>query len=321
MHNETTLLLRLHSHQVLSTPLLLINPPGSPGDYQALNIIGVLHDDHQNHTRWQHLDIPVWFGCHIPDETIQLNADTSTVLFLPKGKQRLLAQLRLLAGRIPVNSRLVVIGAVNAGIKSTGKKLQGFCQTIQKLDSARHCQAWSGNWQATQQITLAELQQSWPLPLEDKTLNVTSLPGVFADGHLDNGSRLLLAAMHEYQSNWRSTKSLLDFGCGAGVLSAAITQIRPDIAVTAVDCDAFALQATTATFKNNQITADVSATATPDDLNGRYDLIISNPPFHQGISQTTVVTERFIQRLPKLLARRGQAWIVANRFLNYESKN
>lgn len=318
MQNESALLLRLQQNQQLTSPLLLINPPDDPGIYHALDIVGVLHDSYTRYMHWQNSDTPSWFACHLPDEEFSTTNDITVVLFLPKGKQRLLAQLQLLAGRIPTGTRLVVIGAIDIGIKSAGKKIADYCDNVQKMDAARHCQAWSGKLQDLPLVELDSLFTSWPLEINDKILSISSLPGVFSDGRLDTGSRLLMETLEKQRDDLPHKAKVLDFGCGSGVLSTAIGNLLPNASITAVDNDAFALLAANKTFQKNSINAKTQPTATPTDLNGQYQLIISNPPFHQGTSQSTAITIAFIQRLSELLAPRGQAWVVANRFLNYE---
>lgn len=318
MQNESALLLRLHEQQQLSAPLLLINPVDHPSIYHQLDLIGVLYDNYQNYTRWQQSDVPASFACHLPDKNYKEQVDITVVLFLPKGKNRLLAQLQLLAGRVPVGTRLVVIGAIDTGIKSAGKKMLDYCEQVQKTDAARHCQAWSGYLIERPKIELESLFTRWPLTFAGKTLDISSLPGVFSDGRLDTGSQLLIETLRQNLAHLPVQGNVLDFGCGSGVLSTAINLLLPDTNITAVDNDAFALNTADRTFQTNTLGAQIKPTASPTDLKGRYSLVVSNPPFHQGTSQSTIITNALIKQLANLLEPKGQAWIVANRFLNYE---
>ncbi len=318
MQNESALLLRLHQQQQLSTPLLLINPPDYPSIYHQLDIIGALHDNYQHYTHWQQSDIPTDFACHLPDKDYIEQTNVTVILFLPKGKQRLLAQLQLLAGRVPRGTRLVIIGAIDTGIKSTGKKMRDYCEQIQKTDTARHCQAWSGYLTERPKTELESLYTSWPIVFAGDNLEISSLPGVFSDGRLDTGSQLLIETLEKNLDDLPKQGNVLDFGCGSGVLSVITHRLLPETHITAVDSDAFALKAAERTFQRNNIRAQTQPTGSPTDLKGQYSLIISNPPFHQGTSQSTAITNTFIQQLPGLLEPKGQGWMVANRFLNYE---
>ena len=51
----------------------------------------------------------------------------------------------------------------------------------------------------------------------------------------------------------------------------------------------------------------------------RFDLVVTNPPFHQGGIQTTSIAERFIQDAARILEPHGRFYLGANRFLKYET--
>ena len=53
-------------------------------------------------------------------------------------------------------------------------------------------------------------------------------------------------------------------------------------------------------------------------VTGSYDLIISNPPFHQGVRTNYEVTERFLAQSRQLLRPGGELRVVANSFLRYQ---
>lgn len=53
------------------------------------------------------------------------------------------------------------------------------------------------------------------------------------------------------------------------------------------------------------------------DVPGRYDLIVSNPPFHAGAGTDYRTVEAFIKEAPVRLNHGGRLRIVANRFLKY----
>ena len=50
----------------------------------------------------------------------------------------------------------------------------------------------------------------------------------------------------------------------------------------------------------------------------RFDMIITNPPFHQGIGTDYDVVARFLQSCERHLHEDGVVLMVANRFLPYE---
>jgi 16S rRNA (guanine1207-N2)-methyltransferase len=50
----------------------------------------------------------------------------------------------------------------------------------------------------------------------------------------------------------------------------------------------------------------------------RYDLVVSNPPFHRGKAVDQEVAQLLIADAPTMLARGGRLLLVANTFLPYE---
>ena len=50
----------------------------------------------------------------------------------------------------------------------------------------------------------------------------------------------------------------------------------------------------------------------------RYDVIVSNPPFHQGRADQPELGQTFISAAANALEPNGSLWLVANRHLPYE---
>ena len=272
MQPETSLLQRLAAGWPPQRSLLLINPPDAPADYFGLPLSGVLHDRFDQYQRWEAAQseaLPVWFATHL--ERAQMPPSDVVVLFLPKGKARLQAQLQWLAAAAP-GLEIVLIGAIKAGIKSAGKLMSLHCHQVRKLDAARHCQALVGTLQQPEDKPEDEpeddfdsLYAHWQMNAAELTpagddaagntqalpdLTITTLPGVFASGHLDAGSRLLLQTLIAAQSSLPRTGALLDYGCGCGVLAAVAHRLLPNLKVTAVDTDAWALAAARKTLSD-----------------------------------------------------------------------
>jgi 16S rRNA (guanine1207-N2)-methyltransferase len=50
----------------------------------------------------------------------------------------------------------------------------------------------------------------------------------------------------------------------------------------------------------------------------RFDVVVTNPPFHQGRRADYSVAHQFIRDAASVLARRGRLYVVANRFIRYD---
>ncbi|WP_372613976.1 class I SAM-dependent methyltransferase, partial [Halomonas sp.] len=88
--------------------------------------------------------------------------------------------------------------------------------------------------------------------------------------------------------------------------------------VTAVDVNAFAVEATRRTLAANGLSAEVLASDVYSALGERrFSVIVSNPPFHQERAIDYGPAGRLITEAPDHLAPGGQLLLVANAFLPY----
>ena len=146
-------------------------------------------------------------------------------------------------------------------------------------------------------------------------LNLVSAPGIFSYDRLDDGTRLLI-------ETWQPSPNqrVLDLGCGCGILG--ILAARAGAAwVDLIDENLLAVAAARENLSAHQLNR---AEAIPSDalsaVTGRkYDLILTNPPFHSGRGVDYSMTQAFIQQSWQALVPGGQLWLVANRFIPYET--
>ena len=107
---------------------------------------------------------------------------------------------------------LWLAGENRAGIKSADRQLKLHYEQVRKVDNARHCGLYEANT-ALRQKTFNPMthRQQWELNCADSSIMVTSYPGVFANGRLDEGTALLLDAL----AGIKLEGDVLDFACGA----------------------------------------------------------------------------------------------------------
>lgn len=246
------------------------------------------------------------FGTQIGDVDIR-----SAVLFLPKSRELTDYLVQAIAARLP-GRELYLVGEKRGGIERAAKQLEPYGKP-RKLDSARHCQLWCVTVaNVPQQPVLESLAQRYELPLADGPLQVVTLPGVFAHGRLDRGSALLLEHL-----DGLPTGHLLDFGCGAGVLGAALKRRYPGSNVSLLDVDAFALASSRLTLAANGLQGEVIAGTGIESAPTDLAAIVSNPPFHQGVHTDYQASENLLTQANRHLLATGELRLVANSFLKY----
>jgi 16S rRNA (guanine1207-N2)-methyltransferase len=235
----------------------------------------------------------------------------SAVLFLPKSRELCDYLLNALAARLP-GRPLFLVGEKRAGIERAARQLAPLGE-VRKLDSARHCQLWQVRVDNCPPAPeLHALAQHFELDLDDGPLQVVSLPGVFSHGRLDRGTALLLDKLDGLPCG-----RLLDFGCGAGIVGAALKRRYPASEVVMLDVDAFAVESSRLTLAANGLQAEVIAGDGIDAAPGECAAIISNPPFHQGVHTSYEASETLLQRAASHLQSGGELRLVANAFLRY----
>jgi release factor glutamine methyltransferase len=72
---------------------------------------------------------------------------------------------------------------------------------------------------------------------------------------------------------------IIDLGTGSGAIALALKHNRPDLQVTAVDASADALAVAQANARRLELEVDFQAGCWLSQVTGRFDLIVSNPPY------------------------------------------
>lgn len=247
------------------------------------------------------------------------------ILFWPKAKQQGMMMLENWLDLLQSNQSLFLIGENRSGIKSISKPLKERGIQLSKVDSARHCVLYRVQLEsAVQPFELSDWYKEYQIAYDGSAqevsaskLSIMSLPGVFSHGSLDLGTRILLDSLPTKIKG----KRFADIGCGSGIISAYLARQYPEAQMTASDINALALASTQKTAEVNQLD---NLSAIPSDGLSVYerrslDLIITNPPFHEGLNTEYEVTLSLLREAPKHLAIGGQLILVANQFLDYES--
>jgi 16S rRNA (guanine1207-N2)-methyltransferase len=156
-------------------------------------------------------------------------------------------------------------------------------------------------------------------------LELETHPGIFSWESIDEGTQFLLNHL-EIKPGDR----VWDVGCGYGVigLSSALAGAN---AIVMTDTNLLAVDYAKKNAGRNQLSENVRVFPAdglekppifpPDihlpDLSG-YNIIVSNPAFHQGHQVDKSMADKLIAQASQILAPDGRLVMVANRFLNYD---
>lgn len=242
----------------------------------------------------------------VADAAMVSGCDT-LVYYWPKNKPEALFQLQNLLSLLPVGSDIFVIGENRSGVRSAETVIAEWA-SLEKIDSARRCGLYHGRLDHQPEFNADDFRQQY----QSDGLVIDTLPGVFSRDGLDPGSALLLSTLSPHTKG-----KVLDLGCGAGVLSVALAKHSPKVRLWLTDVNAAALAASQATLASNGLEGEVFASNVFSDVNGRFDMIISNPPFHDGLQTSLEAANALIRGAAKHLNTGGELRIVANAFLPY----
>ncbi len=257
---------------------------------------------------------------HAQAQSGALSLPPTIILFLPREKERLEFLLHFIATHMPAEGQLWLVGENKAGIKSAEPRLKQQFSKVQKRDAARHCVLYLAQQPKNKAFSPDDYVQEWTLQTKAGEIKLQSLPGAFALGRLDKGTALLLDYLQNADSRQLKIKGkILDFGCGSGVIGLYLKRQYPDIDLEMLDSSAVALESTRLSLQLNNFAAQITPSDGLDAAKGRYDWIISNPPFHKGVATDLDIARRFIGKAPAKLENRGRMLLVCNRHLPYEA--
>lgn len=257
-----------------------------------------------DHARQQGIPFGDWF---VPEKPVP-----AAIVSMSKGKERAQFLLAMAAAAVAPGGLLALVGETRLGVRSAPQLFAELGLEASKLAHGGHGALWAAI--VDQPVVAPAFPDGWESIFDGPVgLRLCALPGVFASGRLDDATAILLGTLDS--AGPLAGRKVLDFGCGCGVISAFAAQ--GGAAVTAVDVDALALAATRRTLALNGLEATVLASDGLSDVKGSFDLILSNPPFHDGASVDLGVAERFFADAKQRLTRGGRLRIVANRFLPY----
>ncbi len=218
--------------------------------------------------------------------------------------------------------KLFLCGQKNEGIKTYIDKagtLFGCGATAQKNGAVYTAVLEKRASHSAQQLDDSAYPQLRPIA-SPAGITIHSKPGLFGWNKIDQGSEFLIHTLPDLLNSLpRPPASLLDLGCGYGYLTLMTGHLPLEQRVL-TDNNAAALGAAHRNCELNHISAQVIAADAGDQIRQMFDLILCNPPFHQGFSVDGDLTDKFLCSAKRLLARQGTAVFVVNQFISLEKK-
>ena len=156
---------------------------------------------------------------------------------------------------------------------------------------------------------------------------ISNLANVFARQQLDIGARFLLEHLSKLPN--MDNKTVIDLGCGNGVLGLHILNQNKQAKVVFVDesymAVASAKQNVLVNLPEKELQSEFIVNNCLDDFVNKakfseVDIVLCNPPFHQQNTITDHIAWQMFKDAKSLLKNGGQLFVVGNRHLDYPNK-
>ena len=220
------------------------------------------------------------------------------------------------------NGRLLLAGQKNEGIKSYEKiASEVFTGNSKRKHLNKHGNCYYAEFKkdATDVEASSDYHQIKQVA-EWQGIAFHSKPGVYGWNKIDAGSALLVERLTELiQNDMPKVNSILDIGCGYGFLCVASAFIKCEKRV-ATDNNAAALECCAFNAIHHDFPLEVVAGDCANTVDGNFDLVLCNPPFHKGFDVDGELTTRFLQAARDKLNKNGIAIFVVNSFIPIEKK-
>jgi len=251
------------------------------------------------------------------------------LLTIPKGRRYARVLLIAAWNALKPGGKLLLAGPTNGGAKAVIKDAERLFSNASVLGFRSH-----------QRVAVCIRDERLPNPLPKEflqrgvapgtqhlievarpegTLKLETHPGIFSWEALDDGTSLLLDHL-----KIKPGDRVWDVGCGYGVigLSAALASAdfvaMSDVNLIGIDYAQRNAILNQLDHKVEIFPADTLSPPTSTFPPLRFDLIVSNPAFHQGHEVDQSMADHLIANATKYLTPKGRILLVANRFLNYD---
>ncbi len=160
---------------------------------------------------------------------------------------------------------------------------------------------------------------SWPL--EGSEFEIQNHANVFSRDSLDIGARFFF----NYLPQTSKARSIIDLGCGNGVVGLMALKRCPKAQLTFVDESYMAVESARLNVETNlpeQLAhcEFVQNDCLTDFAANSVDLVLCNPPFHQAQAVTDHIAWQMFKQAKQTLKPGGELRIIGNRHLDYHEK-
>ncbi len=248
---------------------------------------------------------------------IELGTFDVVFLNIPKGKELAQRLVRLAAWALKPGGRLYLAGPKRGGIES-------IIAYARDLFGRVPVWAYGSGYRVAVATRPGHVDLEPPgddfvereAVVRGRAWRFVTRPGLFSWSALDVGTRHLLEQMEIHPRD-----HVLDLGCGYGIVGVIAGHEAREGQVVMVDISAAALEASRRTLALYSLPhVEVRLSDVIDGVRGeQFDVVVTNPPIHQGFGVEREVAIQFVYDAPSILRPGGRLYLVGAVVLPYHS--
>ena len=322
LHDDVSLLIVNDSYGALSVPLSHLTPVLMTDSYLSMQAIS-------SNLKANALDydsVTIINSLHAPDSVLEggtKNGIADIVLIkIPKSLAMLEDQLHRIRAAVDGSTKIIAAGMtkkIHMSTLSLFEKIIGPTKTSLAHKKSR--------------LILSEFDAGLVVPenpypdkfkigyqLDDVELEISNHAGVFSRDRLDIGARLFIENLPVDERY----KTIVDLGCGNGVLGLMAAIKNPSANIIFSDESYMAVESAISNFVNVFGESREAEFLQTDCLHGvaedSVSLVLCNPPFHQDVAINDDVAWQMFTESKAVLEPNGELWVIGNRHLAYHAK-
>lgn len=299
--NDTfgALAVALHEHQ-----------PTHWGD-SLLAQLALRHNLHLNH-------LPAEACTLLPSDASPIGSFDLVLIKLPKNLTFFADQLCHMRRCLKPGARVLLGGMIKHTPARAYRQLADIIGPTETTKGWKKARLASATWAAAPSSDAETTHAVYEVPAEKLIMH--NLPNVFSHQRLDLGTRLLLAHLPATEDEITA----VDLGCGNGVLALALAHHCPQAHIMGVDESFQAVASANLNLaqlgpQQHRLTFQV-ADGLQTEADASRDLVICNPPFHQGQTTGDLPAWEMFSQAQRVLRPGGELRVVGNRHLGYHAK-
>jgi 16S rRNA G1207 methylase RsmC len=256
--------------------------------------------------------------------TDKLPSNIDFILFkIPKTKALLIDQLTQISSTYNERTTFIAADRAKEIHSSTLKLFDKYLGTTKTSLAVKKARLVFTHIEDKPKVT-STFPTLWDMPsvqTPNKTLTISNYSNVYSREKLDIGARYFIDNLPKVSSG----STVIDLGCGNGVIGLSILDQQPDINIHFYDESFMAIKSAEDNINVNFPHLSEKCSFNVNDClsnveSNSADLILCNPPFHQQTATTDHIAWQMFKDSYRVLKKGGELRIIGNRQLAYHIK-